>query len=166
MAIVKHWQAVFSRVRATLMSRGCTSDDADDLVQEAWLRLARYQLDHHVDRPEAFLMRTALNLSIDAFRVQRNHGEQVLLDEMTESDLARVGTAATAEEIVQILERLARIGDCLATVDERTRAIYLDHLVEGMTYQEIAKAHGLSLRSVERRLAKAMLAVMRGLEAP
>src|SRR5471032_2421959 len=85
---VKNWNVVFKRVRSALVRRGRSTQDADDLVQEAWVRLAGYQLDHVVDQPEAFLMRTALNLSIDAHRLRVRHGEEVLVEEVVLMDTA------------------------------------------------------------------------------
>lgn len=38
--MVRNWGDVLKRVRAMLLRRGRTSEDADDLVQEAWVRLA------------------------------------------------------------------------------------------------------------------------------
>ena len=66
--MVKNWKTAFARVRSALMRRGRTEQDAEDLVQEAWVRLACYERGQTVAEPEAFLMRTALNLSIDAHR--------------------------------------------------------------------------------------------------
>ena len=60
--MASNWQTAFARIRSALMRRGQSTEDADDLVQEAWVRLACYERDQEVDEPEAFLMRTALNL--------------------------------------------------------------------------------------------------------
>lgn len=164
MATVENWQAVFSRVKAALRRRGCTSHDADDLAQEAYLRLLGYQAEHKVARPDAFVMRAALNLSIDAYRVQRSHGESVLLERMTTDEQALVDPSPTAEATVLARERLARLSASVASLNCKTREIYLAHLVDGMSYQEIATAHGLSVSAVEKRIAKATMAVMRWME--
>jgi DNA-directed RNA polymerase specialized sigma24 family protein len=69
---------ILIRLRKLLISRGRTVDDADDLIQEAFLRLEVYCRDHQVRQPEAFLVRTTLNLSIqsraalDITQVSRN----------------------------------------------------------------------------------------------
>jgi DNA-directed RNA polymerase specialized sigma24 family protein len=56
-------------VRNCLRRRGRTREDAEDLVQEAFLRLELYCREgHQVLQPEAFLMRTALNLSVSHHR--------------------------------------------------------------------------------------------------
>jgi RNA polymerase sigma factor (sigma-70 family) len=150
--MASNWQTTFTRVRAALMRRGRSTHDADDLVQEAWVRLACYERDQVVDKPEAFLMRTALNLSIDAHRMRVNHGEEVLLEEVVLLDVAP-GT----EAIVLARERMARLSLCLGRLNDKTREIFLSYRVDGLTYREIAQHHGLSISTVEKHIAKATL---------
>lgn len=158
-AMVKNWQTVFSRVRAALMRRGRTRHDADDLVQEAWVRLACYERRQTVAEPEAFLMRAALNLSIDAYRASRNHGEQVLLEETV-----LVDATPSAEAVLLGRERIARLSQCLACLDARTCKIFLAHRVDGLSYLEIARDHGLSVSSIEKHIAKATLVLTSAME--
>jgi RNA polymerase sigma factor (sigma-70 family) len=157
--MVKNWQAAFSRVRAALMRRGRTMHDADDLVQEAWVRLACYEREQTVAQPEAFLMRTALNLSIDAHRARVSHGEEVLLDEVV-----LVDTTPSAEATLLGRERMARMVVCLGRLNEKTRHIFLAHRVDGMSYQEIAREQNLSISAVEKHVAKATLQVTSWME--
>jgi len=157
--MVTNWQAVFSRVRAALMRRGRSVHDADDLVQEAWVRLAGYERGQTVDKPEAFLMRTALNLSIDAHRTRVSRGDEVLLDEVVLVDLA-----PGAEAVVLARERLARLSVCLGRLSDKTRDIFLAHRIDGLTYQEIAREHQLSISTVEKHIAKATLQVTSWME--
>lgn len=164
MATVKELRALFAQVKSALMHRGCSRDDADDLAQEAYLKLLRYELNHTVDKPGAFLMRTALNLAIDAYRVQRNCGERVLLEDLTLDELLSADSAPTAEATLLAKERLARLADSLVDVGARTRRIYLAHRLDGTSYQEIARCHGISVSAVEKHIAKATMAVMRCME--
>jgi RNA polymerase sigma factor (sigma-70 family) len=153
-AMVRSWKAALARVRAALLRRGRTADDADDLVQEAWTRLAVYERETPVISPEAFLMRTALNLSIDAHRAHALHGEHLLVDE-----LPLIDTAPSAEDTVLARERLARLGVCLGRLSERTRTVFLENRIEGMSYLQIAQRHGLSVSAVEKHIARATLLV-------
>lgn len=148
--MIQNWKTVFTQVRGALMRRGRSQHDADDLVQEAWIRLACY--DAPVDKPEAFLMRVALNLSIDFHRAQVHRGEQVLLD-----DVVLVDFSPSVEAITLARERMSRLSTCLARLSDKTRAIFLAHRIDGMTYQQIARAHGLSVSAVEKHIAKATL---------
>ena len=134
------------------MRRGRSAQDADDLVQEAWVRLACYERDQPVEQPEAFLMRTALNLSIDVHRARVNHGDEVLVEEVVLLDVAP-GT----EAVVLARERMVRLSVGLGRLGEKTRNIFLAHRVDGLTYQEIAKRHGLSTSTVEKHIARATL---------
>jgi RNA polymerase sigma-70 factor (ECF subfamily) len=147
-----NWKAAFSSVRDALMRRGRSPHDADDLVQEAWLRLAGYQLDQVVDKPEAFLMRTALNLSIDMHRVRQNHGTEVSIDEVEVLD-----PSPDADAVLAARERVARLSICIGRLGPKTREIFLAHRVEGYSYREIAELHDLAISTVEKHIAKATL---------
>src|SRR5688572_31556067 len=71
-------QPLLLKLRRLLRSRGRSIDDTDNLIQEAFLRLQLYCRDHTIERKEAFLVRTALNLSADQtrheHRVSMEHG--------------------------------------------------------------------------------------------
>jgi len=150
--MASNWQAAFSRIRAALVRRGRSVQDADDLVQEAWVRLACYERDQEVIQPEAFLMRTALNLSIDKHRMHANRGEEVQLE-----DVVLLDVAPGTEAVVLARERMARLSLCLDRLNEKTRDIFLAYRVDGLTYREIAERHGLSITRVEKHVSKATL---------
>jgi RNA polymerase sigma-70 factor (ECF subfamily) len=152
--MIEDLRSVFGRVRAALMRRGRSAHDADDLEQEAWIRLACYEREETVDKPEAFLMRAALNLSIDAHRAQVHRGEEVMLDEAI-----LVDASPSPEAVVLGRQRLARLSACVGRLSEKTRVIFLAHRIDGMSYQQIASTHGLSVSSVEKHIAKATLQV-------
>ena len=116
------------------------------------MRLACYERKQPVDKPEAFLMQTALNLSIDAHRVRTNRGEEVMLD-----DVVLVDTTPSAETVLLAKERTARLSVGLGRLTEKTRQVFLAHRIEGMSYQEIARRQGLSVSTVEKHVAKAVL---------
>ena len=152
--MIKDWSPVFSRVRSALMRRGRSVSDAEDLVHEAWVRLACYEKDQVVEEPAAFLMRTALNLSIDAHRAHEHHGEQVLIE-----DVVLLDAAPGIEDVVLAKERMVRMGQGLARLTAKTRDIFLSHRLDGLSYREIAQRHGLSISTVEKHVAKATLQI-------
>ena len=154
-----NWLAAFSRVRAALIRRGRSVSEAEDLVQEAWLRLACYERDQVVAEPEAFVMRTALNLSIDKHRAAVSHGEEIALEEVV-----LVDTMPGVEAIVLARERMDRLSVCLGRLSEKTRDIFLSYRIDGLTYREIAQHHGLSISTVEKHIAKATLQVTSWME--
>jgi len=148
------WQRVFSKVKSALMRRGRSEHDADDLVQEAWIRLACYERDNTVEQPEAFLMRAAINLSIDAHRLSATRGEQVTLEDLVLLD----GRPGVEDELLG-RERLARLSECISLLSDQTRQILLAHRIDGQSYQEIARQHGISITTVHKHIAKAVLLI-------
>jgi len=147
------------RVRTALVRRGRSPQDADDLLQEAWLRFACYETHRDVLRPEAFIMRTALNLAVDAHRRGKQRGDEVAIDEVVLIDFS-----PSVEEVLLGRERAARLGVCLGRLNERTRQIFLAHRLEGLTYCQIASEHRLSVSSVEKHVAKALLQIATWME--
>ena len=105
-------------------------------------------------------MRTALNLSVDAHRTRVSHGEEVVLEEVV-----LVDGAPGAEAVVLGRERVARLSVCLGRLNQKTRDIFWAHKSDGMTYQEIADRHGLSVSTVEKHVAKAPAQAPYGIEA-
>ena len=118
------------------------------------MRMASYEREAAVAKPEALLMRIALNLSIDAHRSRVTHGESVALEEVVLID-----TAPPAEAIVLARERVARLSVCLGRLSEKTRDIFLSHRVDGLTYEAIAQHYGLSISTIEKHVAKATLQI-------
>lgn len=150
----QRWSIAFSNVRAALMRRGRSVHDAEDIVQEAWLRLSSYEERNAVERPEAFLMRSALNLSVDMHRSSARQGEAVAV---SDDEVVIVDTAPGPEATLLARERVARLEAGLARLSARTLEIFLAHRVEGLTYKAIAEQKGLSVTAVEWHVAKAVL---------
>ncbi|WP_277592423.1 RNA polymerase sigma factor [Roseateles saccharophilus] len=150
---MKNWQEVFARVRGVLRRRGRTEQEAEDLTQEAWLRMVCYEDERQpVDQPEGFLMRTALNLSYDAYRSNVSRGEHVELEHAVLLD-----TAPSTEAVVLARERTARLEVCLGRLPAKTRDVFLASRLEGLPYTEIAKLYGLSVSTVHHHIAQATL---------
>lgn len=147
-----NWQAPFSRVLSALMRRGRTLHEAEDIVQEAWVRMASQERKVEVANPEAFLMRTALNLSIDAHRARRAHGDVVAMDDVVLAD-----AAPGVEALLLGKERLERMKAGLGRLPERTRDIFLAHRVDGRSYTDIGREIGISANAVEKHVNKAIM---------
>lgn len=143
-------RTVFARVRAALRHRGASSQDADDWTQEAWLRTAISGA-AAAPNPEAYLLRTAINISIDACRLRQRHVGDANVD-----DVALVDRAPGVEEQVIGKERLDRVQQCLERMPARTREIFLAHRVDEKTHAEIGLELGISPKVVEKHVARAL----------
>jgi RNA polymerase sigma-70 factor (ECF subfamily) len=148
-------KAVFSRVRAVLRRRGASPHDAEDFVQEAWLRMTPHLGGAAVPSPEAYLTRTAINVAIDVHRARAAHGMDTAVDELQLVDMA-----PGVEDQLLGKERMDRLRQCLERMPERTRAIFLAHRVGERTYADIGREYGISESVVGKHVARgaAMLA--------
>lgn len=142
--------SILSRVRRTLVRRGRTVHEAEDLVQDAWVRMASHSGTEPVANPEAFLMRTAINLSIDVHRATSAQGEAFVID-----DMSLIDVSPGAEALLLGKERLARMAVCLERLPEYTREILLAHRLDGRSYTDIARELGISIKAVEKHVTKA-----------
>lgn len=157
--MIANLKDVLARIRGALMRRGRSTHEAEDLVQEAWVRFASYEQERPVRMPEAFLMRTALNLSIDVHRSAGQQGVQVEVDEEVLVDLA-----PSAEAVLLARERIARLSVCIGRLSEKTRDIFLAHRIDGKGYEEIARERGISVSTVGKHIAKATLQLTEWME--
>jgi RNA polymerase sigma factor (sigma-70 family) len=148
------WTAHLRRLVDLLRRRGRASHEAEDLVQEAFLRLHVFlQEGKEVREPEAFLVRTALNLSIDKHRSEHR---ELYVEEAIE-DLPLVDLAPSPDELLAAEQRLDRMRQVLDTkLSPRTREVYFLQRLEGFTYEEIARRMHMSVRTVEKHIAKAV----------
>ena len=149
---MKHFADYIAHLTRLLRRKGRTEQDAEDLVQEAFIRLQMYQRDHDVLEPKAFLVRTVLNLSIDNYRHDQSHPSNQLTDEMVVID-----TTPGPDEVFAARQRLDRLSTGLHELSPRTRDIFLAHRMEGQSYIQIAAHHAISLSAVEKHIAKAVL---------
>lgn len=148
------------QLRSLLRRQGRSREDAEDLIQEAFLRLHIYCQCEEVQQQEAFLARTVRNLSVDWHR--KEHRE-LYVDESVET-LPLVDLRPTPDEELAVQERLSRVGSILDALAPRTREIFLMHRLEGYGCAQIAEHFGISLSAVEKHIARAVLSIMDAME--
>lgn len=141
-------------LKARLLRRGQTPDEADDLIQEAFLRFEQYAAQNEVREPEGFLVRTVVNLSIDADRSRRRSR----IASVPPEDLAHFPDRTPGPaEVLHAGDRLKKLSAGIGELQPRTRRILLAHRLDGVSYAEIAKSEGITVSAVEKQIAKAIL---------
>ena len=61
---------------------------------------------------------------------------------------------------------MRRLERAIASLRPRTRAVFLAQRIEGLSYREIAERTGLSVKGVEKQMAKAIAKIDRFLDRP
>ena len=133
----------FSRLLKFLLSKGRSREDAEDLIQEAMLRLHMYAKNDVVVNPEAFLRRTLLNLAIDRYRHDRFGSRLEVPIEDIDRQNPLIAPDPAPEHILEYQQRLKGFTNLLDAVNPRTREIYIAHRV-GYSYAEIAAEMGIA----------------------
>ncbi|MGH8655991.1 MAG: RNA polymerase sigma factor [Gammaproteobacteria bacterium] len=129
------------------------SQEAEDVVQEAFLRLLQHTDVSRVANPRAYLYRVAAAEASDhgvRLQAHANRSEPALDPDLLCSSEPSPESAA---------ESAAELGRCLAALDELpapNRHVFLLHRLDGLTHADIAKALRIPKRSVERYAAKAL----------
>lgn len=146
--------AVVVKLRKLLRHRGRTSDETDEAIQEAFLRLQTYRQARHVHEPEAFLVRTVINLTVDAKRRSERWKSRVSSE--TES-LPAIDPGPSPDEILAGQQRVQQLRAGLEALSPKTREVLLLHRIEGFSHAQIAQRLGITVSAVEKHVAKAAL---------
>ena len=126
--------------------------DAEDLLHSAFLRLEEFRSRHAVQNPVAFVVRAAVNLSVDERRHERVRAE---IPESVHDLVDLCDGRPFHDDILFARERLARVSVSLAQLTPRTREIFLVHRIAGLKYREIACRLDITVSAVEKHVAKA-----------
>lgn len=137
------------------------ADEAVDLVQEAFLRLAARIAQHPVAHPGPYLQRIARNLLVDRskrleHRLSAFHipiGDGIDLPVGPEQ-----GHHIEANDVIAAYRR------ALDELPEKTRTIFILHRIDELTYAEIGMRLGISIPTVQYHVARALSHIDAALE--
>ncbi|MFT4075746.1 MAG: sigma-70 family RNA polymerase sigma factor [Asticcacaulis sp.] len=131
--------------------RQVRSTDAEDMIQEVFLRLIATAA-NEPEHSGAYIFQIASNLLKDRYRREhRQHRTAPALE---------VHTTAFEEltplRFHEARETLAHITRHLAELPEMTRNLFVLFRLEGIPQAELAETYGISVRSVQKHILKAM----------
>jgi RNA polymerase sigma-70 factor (ECF subfamily) len=147
--------ARFARLMKVCRRRGRSQEEAEDLIQEAFLRLHEYCRTAEVRDEEAFLARTVSNLAINEYRREKILSFAPETVEELEQSVGLSDSSPGPERICAAQQRLDEITRTLRAVSERTCQIFLAQRA-GYSYEEIAADLGITPRTVQKHIARAM----------
>lgn len=125
-------------------------EEADDVVQDAFVNLLRSGDPARLTQPRSYLYRIASNLIVDHCRKrQRNDG--ALPNEVDVDSVA----AADHRDLSDVAMRASFLQLYLRELPETCRTVYLMRQVDGMTCREIADDLDISPRTVNRMMSRA-----------
>ena len=152
--IRQHHSSLISFLRRRLG----VGDDADDLAQETYIRMMKYEGSREVNSPAAMLFTIATNVANDHGRAAqvRRAGAQCDIE-----DVQLVSEEPSAERFVAADQSLDRVLDVIEALPPKCKRVFLLSRAHGMTYAEIAEHCGISVKMVEKQISRALAACLR-----
>ena len=150
-ALVDLMRAYHAFVYAIVVGIVNNSHDAEDLVQEAFINAYRglSQLED-TTKFKSWLAEIARNCARNWLRKQRV--DTVPIDEVS-ADTLRTSESPGAQLIRD--EQIEIIRRAMKTLPEKDRKIALAYYLDGASYEELIRTHGLSYKAISFRLSRA-----------
>jgi len=147
---VQHYTRLIRMVRG----KGVYGDDANDIVQDAYVRLTAAVDRTDVRDPVAFLKTTTINLIRDRARASSIRQNVVV---GTAQDIEQIACAApSVEQTVIGRQQLALLELALAELPPKRRAVLVLYRFDNLSHAEIAERLGMSISMVEKHVRLAL----------
>ncbi len=147
-SVLPHWQAAYN------LARWLTGQDqdAEDVVQEAYLRAFKFFQNFHGQDSRAWLLTIVRNTAYTWLRHNRAHEfEASFDDDLNVAD----SEAPTSEGLLSQIADHELLRSALETLPVAFREVIILHDLEGLSYKEIALIADVPLGTVMSRLARA-----------
>jgi RNA polymerase sigma-70 factor (ECF subfamily) len=136
---------------AFLQCRLHSVSDAQEVAQEAYMRLVTLDRPDEVDSLRAYLFRVASNLAVDRLRMRKVRDEHALAP--PEEDLHM---APIPERHAAATHQLHALQQALRELPAKTGRAFVMHVIEGREVGAIARAMKISERMVRYHVANAL----------
>lgn len=127
--------------------------DAQELAQEAYVRMLTLEHPERIDSLRAFLFRVAANLSIDRLRMRKLRHDVAAEAPEPEPELH---LAPLPERHAAAAEQWRELRAALRELPAKTSRAFVLHAIEGRDFDVIAQSMKLSERMVRYHVARAL----------
>lgn len=138
------------KLRDFLYYKSGNAELSEDLAQEAFLRLWKQCKNVPYSKAKSFLYTVANNLFLDNVK----HQKVVMRFQLKKPSM---GKPDTPHDLLEEEEFRARLEQAIADMPEKSRTVFLMNRIEKQTYKEIANTLGISVKTVEKRMHKALV---------
>jgi len=131
------------------MSKGVRREQCSDLIQETFMKLWKNCAKVTIGKSKSFLFTVANNLFIDDYRKQQT---QIKLKQIPRTN----STSIDGQYEVEMQEFKNKLEAAIDSMTEASREVFVMHRFNEMSYKEIANTLGISVKSVEKRMSRAL----------
>lgn len=134
-----------------------TSDLADDVTQDAYLKIAGGPCARQADRPFSYCCQVVRNMALDYCR--RHAVEAAYRSFEVDVEVVEIPCSASPERVLRERRVIDAIDRLLSALPPRTRHAFELYRLEGLTQRDIAQRLGCSLGLANGMIAEAMKAI-------
>lgn len=147
-------------LRARLRRMAVPEEEISDVVQDAYLKLARLDSIAHIRNARGYFFATARTVLFDRLRRQRI----VRIDSMTEMEaLTLTDETPNQERCVSARQELERVRRLIEALPDRCRQIFELRRIEGVPQREIAERLGLPEHTIEQQATRGLKLILKAL---
>ena len=157
-AFGKLYQLYFPRLYTFALKIVQDTELAKDVVQNVFISLWESRNDFRYEYPEAFLYKMVRNASLNYIRhlkVVDNLKVQVKAQFLGE-ELYHIDMVGNQPYVLIEKELQEKVVEVMNTLPEKCKAVFLMSRIDGLKNQEIANLLGLSIKTVEKHISKAL----------
>jgi RNA polymerase sigma-70 factor (ECF subfamily) len=140
--------------RRLVSNRLLVGADAEDVVQDAFVRVLAMDGSIPITSPVGLLTRTVFNIATDRHRADKVRARHVNDD----CEWETVATKdANPEENAAARQLCRRLQETIEKLPPRCREVFVLHRFEGLSHEDIAKRLGVSRNMVEKHIIRALI---------
>ncbi len=125
-------------------------EQAEDVAQEAFMKLWEKRTEIKRETVLSYLFRIAHNIFIN----QTRHAK-LSFNFQNQNKTAEIDNSSPEYEL-ELKEFDIQLQNALASLPEKMRVTFLMNRVDGLKYKEIAERLGVSIKTIEKRIQKAV----------
>lgn len=154
-------ETYYDELRQFVRKRTGSSAIAEEVVQETWIRANAVTSELPVN-PRAYLYRMAGNLVVDHIRRERSRAPEAETDTPDSSEPptaleAIPCPAPTPLDTAISRQELAALNAAVRELPDKCRDVFLLYRGHGMSMREVATHLGITQKTVEKHIARAMI---------
>jgi len=146
-------QQYHNELKIYLIQHNHSPDIAEDILQDAFIRLVKAKPDSEIKNPRAFLYKIVSNLAIDYHRShkrrQNRHADESELVELTDQ-------SPSLEHQLYTQEQLAFLKQAISELPPKCRQVFIMHKFRFYPYSKIMQELNISESTVLKHMVKAM----------
>ena len=148
-SFVRLFNAALRDLRRHLRRKLGHDDDADEIAQEAMLRVWNARGSVNMDTARPLLFRIAANLAIDRLREHRRWRFSDIRETPEQDE------TIPADRLIAGREELQAVQEAIAALPVNCRTAFVRSRIDGKKHAEIAEEMGISKSMVEKHVAEA-----------